>query len=298
MKPPAASPAPLAHAALPAAGTVPRVRLDLLGCQTLAGLGSAQGVHRRGRFVYAFGDADTGIVREYAVEPAGPENAPRLAPTGRAVRLTQHGVNLLPHPTGLTHHPDFGTFLGDTVHRRGVIWRIDFDRALRDGCLDHAVINRCRDDLAVNGCRPEFVRYRGRPLVATSDYGPAGNEVRLYDPATLGRVDRTGLEGLLVARFPCGPWVQSLHWLDDLGLLVLVQNQQAGLRYRLTFVCLESGCSPVQTLDLPHPADELEGFAMLCRRHALLLSSSAQDNAWFADLRLSASTPHATPRAA
>lgn len=268
----------------------PQPRVELLACQTLDGLGSAQGVRCHHGFVYAFGDSDTGVVREYRLHA----DALRLQPTGRAVRLTQHGANLLPHPTGFAFHPTLGAFLGDTVRGRGVIWRIDWPRALADGNLDHAVINRCADDLAVNGCRPEFVRYRGRPCVATSDYGPCGNEVRLYDPLALGRVDRTSLDGVLVARFPCGPWVQSLHWLDADGLLALVQNQRAGLGYRLTFLDPQAPDAPARVVDLDHPADELEGFTLLTPGLSLLLSSSTRDNAWFARVTL----PRSSPRAA
>lgn len=266
----------------PAAAERPRLRL--LGCQTLQGLGSTQGVDYRDGRVYVFGDAETGVIREF--EPCGCETAPRLETTGRCIRLTCGGENLLPHPTGLTHHPQFGTFLGDTVRQRGVIWRIDWDRALRDGCLDRAIVNRCEDDEAVNGCRPEFVHVGGRTLVASSDYGPAGNEVRLYDPTTLGRVSRTS-EGCVVARFPCGPWVQGLHWIDKTSTLVLVQNQVAGLRYRLTFVRLGESLDGrvTATVDLANPDDELEGFTLLDGGRALLVSSSRQDNAWFANFR-------------
>ncbi len=38
---------------------------------------------------------------------------------------------------------------------------------------------------------------------------------------------------MLVARLPCGPFVQQLHWVDGRGTLVVVQNQAEGRRWRL-----------------------------------------------------------------
>lgn len=264
--------------------------ITLLGSQTVEGLGSTQGIHVRDGMIYLFGDAQTGVVRELRLG----HDARRLEPTGRSIRLTHGGANLLPHPTGIAHHPRYGTFIGDTVRGRGVIWRVDWEAALRDGCLDRAVLNRCDDTAAVNGCRPEFVRLGDRWLLATSDYGPSGNEVRLYDPTRLAEAAATTDPGVLVARFPCGPWVQSLHWLNDQDLLILVQNQTCGRGYRLTLMSLTQPHRPA-VIDLPHPTDELEGFAMLGPRLALLVSSSTANNAWLADV---ATAPATLPRAA
>lgn len=252
--------------------------ITLLGSQTLKGLGHAQGLTCRNGFVYVFGDAETGIVREYRLS----RDPLRLTPTGRAIHLTQHGHDLLPHPTGVAHRPGLPTFFGDTVRGRGVIWYVELDLAAADGHLNRAVLNRCLDTVATNGCRPEYARYQGRWVVATSDYGPAGNEIRLYDPHRLARSSRTCDPGVLIARFPCGPWVQSLRWLDDEGALVLVQNQACGRGYRLTTIRLEMPHAAPDVLDLAHPADELEGFAVVEPGLALLVSSSLTDNVWFA----------------
>jgi hypothetical protein len=62
---------------------------------TITGIGAAQGLDVRDGKVYLYGDASTGVVREYDVT-AG--NA--LTYTGRQVRLTAGGSDLVSHPTG------------------------------------------------------------------------------------------------------------------------------------------------------------------------------------------------------
>jgi len=249
-------------------------------------VGAGQGVFVRDDFLYLYGDAETGIIREYDLAAA---RAGRLEPTGRDILLTRDGEDLASHPTGLTWHPEYGTLLGDTVNRQGAIYHLDWDRALADGDLDDAVLHVIRDDAAVNGTRPEFVRVDGRWLVATSDYGDMDNAVRLYDPVRLLEVDRTSEEGVLVAEYPCGPFVQTLHWIDDLGTLVLVQNQVAGLRYRFTFARLDGPGRDLRScpvLDLPGLEDELEGFALLGGGRAVMFSAWPEDNVRFAEVRL------------
>jgi len=255
--------------------------LDLIGSQSLPEIGAGQGVAVRGSLVYLYGDAETGIIVEYAQDW---RDEPELIPTGRRVELTREGQDLIPHPTGLTFDPKHGTFIGNTVAGQGEIFLIDIERALEDGTLDNAVLNRVEDDVAVNGSRPEFVSYRGRRLIATSDYGPTGNEVRLYVPAALARASKTSDPGVLVEKWACGPWVQSLHWLEQDRTLVLVQNQIEGLGYRLSFAALGGRPSLVEAprLDLERPRDELEGFALLDFNRSVLVSSSSANNVWFA----------------
>jgi hypothetical protein len=90
-------------------------------------LGAVQGVVVRDRKVYAYGDVfqakpRVGVMREYTE---------LLEPTGRVVWLRRGGKPLIVHPTGLTWHERWGTFLGDTVksadptRSRGVIYRLD-----------------------------------------------------------------------------------------------------------------------------------------------------------------------------
>jgi hypothetical protein len=252
---------------------------------TVEGIGAGQGVEERDGKVYLYGDANTGIVREYDVV----ENS-ALSFTGRQIRLTAGVQDLVPHPTGLTVAPGFGTLLGSTVSEVGTIHMIDWVRALASGTLEGAVQATVADDLAVNGTRPEFVRIGDRWLVATADYGEQANEVRLYDPERLKTAARTSEPGVLVYRFRCSPYVQTLHWLDSAGLLVLVQNQHAGQGWRLTVVDLarsiEAGEQVVTlTTDLP-PSDELEGFSMLAPGRGLFVTSSSLSNVYFANVRL------------
>lgn len=247
--------------------------------QTLSGVGAAQGLTLHNGLLYVYGDADTGIIREYRLE-ASPY--PLLRPTGRSVRLTAEGRDVAPHPTGLTFHPRYGCFLGDTVRRRGRILHIDFDKALQTGTLEGAVLNVVDDDAAVNGTRPEFVFFRGRWLLATSDYGPGPNFVRFYDPARLRTAQRTSDVGVELHRVPCGPWVQTLHFRRTTGQLVLVQNQIEGLRWRLTVI--DDLAHPDyrmagRVIDFDHPTDELEGFVDIGGRLGVFVSAMPRDNA-------------------
>ena len=277
-------------------------RVLLLSSSTLEGVGAAQGASLRDGMVYVFGDADTGVIRELRAVPAmRAGDPPALEPTGRDVRLTRGGVDLVPHPTGLAFppasEPGLGVFLSDTVKRKGTIFRIDWERALADGTLDNAVLATINDDAAVNGSRPVYARWRepgtarDRWVIATSDYGPAGNEVRLYDPERLATAARTGEPGVLLARIPCGPWVQALHWIDERRTLVLVQNQIEGLGWRLAFARLDGAREVVSAplLDFARPADELEGMCQLtplrdCKALAVMVTSSGTGNVWVAEI--------------
>ena len=132
--------------------------------------------------IYAYGDVyrsqpRVGVIREYNE---------RLESTGRVVWLRRGGKPLIVHPTGLTWHDRYGTFLGDTiktadpVRSRAVIYQLDWQKAWSKGDLDEAVLKVIEDDAAINGCRPEFVKLDGRPFLATADYGDLRPEIRLY----------------------------------------------------------------------------------------------------------------------
>ena len=252
---------------------------------TVPDIGAGQGIEMRDSKVYLYGDASTGIVREYDVVG---NNA--VSFTGRQVRLTAAGRDLVSHPTGLTVAPGIGTFMGDTVSGQGTIFMIDWALALANGTLDGAVQARIVDDVAANGSRPEFVRVAGRWLIATADYGDVANEVRLYDPERLKTATRTSEPGVLVYRFRSSPFVQTLHWIDAAGLLVLVQNLQSGSGWRLTVVDLARSIAAgqevvTQRIDLS-PRDELEGFHLLTPQRGLFLTSSPATNLYFATTRL------------
>ena len=209
--------------------------LDVERSITDAGLGAVQGVVVRDGKVYAYGDVfraepRVGVIREYTEQ---------LEPTGRVVWLRRGGKPLIVHPTGLTWHDRWGTFLGDTVksadptRSRGVIYRLDWERAWKDGDLDEAVLDVVEDDAAINGCRPEFVAVGGRPLLATADYGDVRPEIRLYDPAALLAAGRSSAPGVVAHRVLCGPFNQNLHWDAESGQLTCVQNVIAGRGWRL-----------------------------------------------------------------
>lgn len=245
--------------------------------QTISDIGAGQGVALIDGKVYLYGDAETGIIREYTWNE---KTWSHLKPTGVVIRLTRHGEDIAQHPTGLTHHPEVGTFLGDTVNQKGTIFHINWTIAIQDGNLDNAVLNMVSDDIAFNGTCPEFVHYKGRWLIATSDYGEENNQVRLYDPQRLKTAVRTSAPKVVLKSWPCGPWVQTVHWMPKQKRLVLAQNQTAGLKYRLTFLDLESKSDfrQAKTFDISSPVDELEGFAFVGKNTGLFLSSSRTNN--------------------
>jgi len=247
--------------------------IQLVRSQTIKGVGAAQGVEVRDRHVYVYGDAETGVIVECS------RTGNDLTPTGRVVRLTRNGEDFIPHPTGLTFHPDFGAFIGNTVKGRGVICHVDWDQMLADGNLDHAVLNETIDDLAINGTRPEFVQHDGAWLIATADYGDASNAVRFYDPMRLATAKRTSEAGVLRGACRCGAWVQNLHWLRDRHRMVLVQNQIEGRRWRIAIV--DERDAGRHVFENFAPADELEGFHMLDHESCLFVTSSRRDNVWF-----------------
>ncbi len=265
--------------------------------QTCEGLGRCQGASEHDGFLWLYGDAQpNGVIRQYAVDPGrSPADPPRVRYTGLQIDLTVHGANVINHPTGLTWNPEFGCYLGNTVTatKSGTIYHLDWPRMLIDRNLDHAVLATVADDLAVQGCRPEFVRHGDRWLLATADYGAVRNAVRLYDPQRLAAAARTSEAGVLVRRFPCGPFVQQLHWVDSHGLLVVVQNQVEGRRWRL--VPADLWATPdlraVRPYDaLPRP-DELEGFSLLDPTHCVLVTSGRADNVTIGRISLPSAVP-------
>lgn len=282
-------------------------RLQIGPPRTYGDVGAGQGVEVRDGLVYLYGDADTGIICEYAVEGDLEDvDSLTLAPTGRVLRLTKDGEDLLPHPTGLTFHPedpDYPTVIGDTVAGQGVIWFIDWEQAWEDGNLDNAVIHSVLDTAAVNGTRPEFAHFQDEWYVLTSDYGDTGNQLRFYSPDALRKARTTSDPGVLVLSAPCGPYVQTIHWHGARHVFFLVQNQVAGLRYRLGFWSWlgraprpgESLERPVNLfdIDLPMP-DELEGFHWLPNSAVgITFSAFPEDNTYF--IRFGEQEPEVEP---
>jgi hypothetical protein len=253
--------------------------------QTVRGLGSAQGLFVNHGFVYFLGDTEPSIALEYLVR-----DDDELVPTGRAVRLTHDGASL-GHPQGLTSRDGVGTFLGDTMGRRGVIYELDWAHALDRGELAPAVIERAHDAQERYGLHPELVRVDGHWLLATATYGPtlAGdNQIELVDPR---RLAKSGLvhDDVVRARFSCescGTFIQSLTYDEANDLLVLVQNDTKWRGWRLTFVDVarsvaEGDAHVAARLDAHGDRrfeSELEGYGVLDDGRAVFLSNRPRDN--------------------
>ena len=233
-----------------------------------------------------------GIIREYTLD---------LKPTGRDIRLARHGKPVIVHPTGLCWDADLGCFLGDTVNKVATIYKLDWERALKDGNLDAAVLAEIRDDAAVNGCRPEYVTLNGRRLLATADYGDVRPAVRLYDPRRLVEARRSSAPGVLVATIPCGPFNQNLFWDASKGELTCVQNVVAGLGWKLDVFNLAKAVAAgkiepalVRTV-IYRPHSEMEGWLRQPDGREVFVTSSPRHNIYVGKTRSVGS--FATPRA-
>ena len=234
----------------------------------LDSLGACQGIsYQQGR-IFLYGDREVGVIREYA------KQGDSLIHINQEMKLTLNGKNVINHPTGIAFNGKNEVFIGNTIrlNKEGTLWKaviycIDWKGLQHTGTLDGNIINTVEDDTCIQGARPEYVQYKKKWYVATADYGNKGNEVRLYDPATLRKAAKTSDAGVLVKKFTCTPWVQNLKWVPEKGALVLIQNQIEGRKWRFTYVDLnksiETGKQEViKVVDLD-PADELEGFTFL-----------------------------------
>jgi hypothetical protein len=167
-----------------------------------------------------------------------------------------------------------------------VIYRLDWERAWKDGDLSASVLDVIDDDAAINGCRPEFVVVGGRPLLATADYGDIRPEIRLYDPTALLAAGRSSAPGVVVHRVLCGPLNQNLHWDAGSGQLTCVQNVVAGRGWRLDVLDLARAVADgrvegpgVRVCRLTFPShDELEGYWHLSGQRGLFAVARRHDN--------------------
>ena len=168
-----------------------------------------------------------------------------------------------------------------------MIYRLNWERAWKDGDLDEAILDVVEDDAAINGCRPEFVSFGGRPLLATADYGDVRPEIRLYDPAALLAAGRSSAPGVVAQRVLCGPFNQNLHWDAESGQqLICVQNVVAGRGWRLDVLDLSRAVADgrvegpaVRLRRMTFPAhDELEGYWPLAGQRGLFAVAHRQDN--------------------
>ncbi len=247
-------------------------------------LGACQGAsYQKGR-IFLYGDREVGVIREYKL------SADSLVYQNREMKLTLNDTDVINHPTGMAYHDKKPFFIGNSIrlNKEGSLWRaviycIDWQGLQRTGTLDGNLLNTIDDDACIQGTRPEYVQYNKKWYVATADYGDKGNEVRLYDPVSLSKAKKTTDKGVLYKKFTCTPWVQNLYWMADKGILVLIQNQIEGRRWRFTYVDLDKSLkagtqSVIKTVDIDR-GDELEGFTFLNDyTRGIAVTSSRKDN--------------------
>lgn len=274
----------------------PNIQLKSIRSQTIDSLGACQGASWQDDRLYLYGDREAGVMRSYQV------SGDSLQYTGREIRLTIGDSDLINHPTGIARQGKLPVFIGNSIRLnkegtkwKAIIYQVNWEGLLNSGKLDGNLLKTIDDDTCIQGTRPEYVRWKNKWYVATADYGPSRNEVRLYDPAALSHNNRTSAPGVLVARFSCGPWVQNLHWINDKGILVLIQNQIEGRRWRFSFIDLEASLNQkkevlLKRIDVDRN-DELEGFTMFGKSlTGIAVSSSRHNNAELYQLLWSGST--------
>ncbi len=258
---------------------------------TIDSLGACQGVSFIDGKVMLYGDRDVGMIREYVAQ------GDSLLYSGKEYCLTVDGQDVINHPTGIAYQPGQPVFMGNSIRLnsegtlwKAVIYRVDWAGLKKQGTLDGNLLKTIEDDACIQGTRPEYVKYQGKWYVATADYGDKRNEVRLYDPEKLKNAEKTSEPGVLYKKFSCGPWVQNLHWVPEKGVLVLIQNQIEGRKWRFTFLDLEKslakGEAHVLSIQDIEKADELEGFTMLGKgQKGIAVTSSRRSNVHFVNVK-------------
>lgn len=247
-------------------------------------LGACQGVSYQNESVFLYGDREVGMIREYKTE------GDSLIDLHKEIKLTLNDSDVINHPTGIAYHDKNPVFIGNSIrlNKEGTLWRaviycVNWEGLQRTGRLDDNLLNTIEDDACIQGTRPEYVKYKEKWYVATADYGNKRNEVRLYDPSILQKAKRTAEKGVVYKKFVCSPWVQNLNWMEDKGMLVLIQNQVEGRKWRFTYVDLaksiESGKEQViKVIDIDRD-DELEGFTFLNNlSKGIAVTSSRKNN--------------------
>lgn len=248
-------------------------------------LGACQGVSEQNGKIFLYGDREVGMIREYKQE------GDSLVYAGKEMKLTLNDTDVINHPTGLAYHNNDPVFIGNSIrlNKEGTLWRaviycIDWKGLQHTGKLDGNLLNTIEDDACIQGTRPEYVQYKNKWYVATADYGDKSNEVRLYDPVVLKKAKKTSDTGVLYKKFSCTPWVQNLYWMADKGMLVFIQNQIEGRKWRFTYVDLEQSIAAgkqvaVKVIDVDRN-DELEGFTFLNNKYntGIAVTSSRKDN--------------------
>ncbi|MDT3403804.1 hypothetical protein [Mucilaginibacter terrae] len=251
---------------------------------TIDSLGACQGIsYQKGR-VFLYGDREVGMIREYQLQHDS------LVYMNKEYKLTEKGQDVIGHPTGIAFNGGNKVFIGNSVRLnpegtqwKAVIYHVNWNGLLKTGTLDGNLLKTIDDDACIQGTRPEYVKYKGKWYVATADYGNHGNEVRLYDPEKLANCSKTSEQGVLYKKFTCTPWVQNLHWVADKGVLILIQNQIEGHKWRFTYVNFEASVNSgkmqvIKQIEVNQKADELEGFTFLDNNNKGIAVSSARKN--------------------
>jgi hypothetical protein len=251
---------------------------------TVDSLGACQGVSYQSGRVFLYGDREIGMIREYKMQ------GDTLHYLGKEYKLTEKGQDVIGHPTGIACNGSDNVFIGNSVRLnpegtkwKAVIYHVNWKGLLKTGTLDGNSLKAIDDDACIQGTRPEYVKYNDHWYVATADYGDHGNEVRLYDPEKLAHCQKTSEPGVLFKKFTCTPWVQNLHWLPKEKMLVLIQNQVEGRKWRFTYVDFEASVNAgqmkiIKQIDFNQRADELEGFAFINRTQGIAVTSSRKNN--------------------
>jgi len=266
------------------------LNMSLTKALTIDSLGACQGISFQKGRVFLYGDREVGMVREYRLKKDS------LADLHKEYLLTLDGKDLISHPTGIAYIPGKPAFIGNSVRMnkegtqwKAVIYQVNWEGLLKTGTLDGNVISTIEDDACIQGTRPEYVNYGGKWYVATADYGDKKNEVRLYDPAQLSKTSKTSEKGVVFKKFTCTPWVQNLHWIADKGILVLIQNQSEGRKWRFTYLDFKKSVASgrqevIKVVDIDR-ADELEGFAFTGNdKEGIAVTSSKTNNVNFMKL--------------
>nr|WP_294869756.1 hypothetical protein [uncultured Pedobacter sp.] len=262
---------------------------------SLDSLGACQGISKQDGKYFLYGDREVGVMRQYYLKNDS------LIYQPDEYRFTIKGENIIKHPTGIAYRKGMPTFIGNSVRQNaeGTVWKamiysIDWQGFLKSKTLDGNLLKTVEDDACIQGTRPEYVKHKGKWFMATADYGNKANEVRLYDAGKLSKADKTSEKGLLYRKFICSPWVQNLHFIENKGILVLIQNQIEGRKWRLTFVDLNKSISSgheevIKVIDTDK-TDELEGFTLTDDQNkGIAVSSSRKNNVSLIDINWSKS---------
>lgn len=252
--------------------------------QTINHVGAAQGISYINDTLFVYGDREIGMMRAYHWRNDS------LIYLNKEYTFTKDKEDIINHPTGIAYNGEGPTFIGNSVrmNKEGTLWKaliyeVDWNRFLTSGNLDKSLLHIIEDDACIQGTRPEYVKYDNQWAVATADYGNKANEVRLYDPIALSKAQKTSAPGVLIGKFTCSPWVQNLKWIPEKDMLVLIQNQIEGKKWRLSFLNLTESIKKgkeviISVIDLDKQ-DELEGFTFLTDlTKGIGVSSSSKNN--------------------